>query len=162
MLRLLFILFTISFSYPNSIPGPRDCFWSRGPVSKDPYINIAYPDAGVFYWHATFTIPDGAQLYLEGEFPYARYMSIISYDERGAPIESLPDYIISPNEHSINPFIEGANRHDYKRSYTVEILNLSPEVRKTEGSKINFGTKKNSLKTFIRFLKKSKLLSYRF
>ena len=145
MLRLLFILFTISFSYPNSIPGPRDCFWSRGPVSKDPYINIAYPDAGVFYWHATFTIPDGAQLYLEGEFPYARYMSIISYDERGAPIESLPDYIISPNEHSINPFIEGANRHDYKRSYTVEILNLSPEVRKTEGSKINFGTKKNSL-----------------
>ena len=25
------------------IPGPRDCFWSRGPVSKDPYINIAYP-----------------------------------------------------------------------------------------------------------------------
>ena len=145
MLRLLFILFAISFSYSNSIPGPRDCFWSRGPVSKDPYINIAYPDAGVFYWHATFTIPDGAQLYLEGEFPYARYMSIISYDQRGAPIESLPDYIILPNEHSINPFIEGASRQNYKRSYTVEILNLSPEVRKTEGSKIKLETKKNSL-----------------
>ena len=31
------------------IPGSRTCFWTRGPVSKDPYINIAYPDAGVFY-----------------------------------------------------------------------------------------------------------------
>ena len=34
------------------IPGDRTCFWSRGPVSSDPYINIAYPDAGVFYWSA--------------------------------------------------------------------------------------------------------------
>ncbi len=38
------------------IPGSRTCFWRRGPVSKDPYINIAYPDAGVFYWNAAFTV----------------------------------------------------------------------------------------------------------
>ena len=30
------------------IPGPRDCFWARGPHSADPYINGAYPDANVF------------------------------------------------------------------------------------------------------------------
>ena len=48
------------------IPGSRTCFWTRGPVGKDPYINIAYPDAGVFYWNAAFTVPEGARLYLEG------------------------------------------------------------------------------------------------
>jgi len=47
------------------IPGPRTCFWSRGPVSKDPYINIAYPDANAFYWNALFTVPDGAHLHFE-------------------------------------------------------------------------------------------------
>ena len=82
------------------IPGKRTCFWRRGPVSKDPYINIAYPDAGVFYWNAAFTVPEGAKMYLEGEFPHARYMSLISYDGRGAPIESLADYLIIPNDNS--------------------------------------------------------------
>ena len=80
------------------IPGPRTCFWSTGPASKDPYVNVAYPDAGVFYWHAMFSVPEGAQLHLEGEFPHSRYMSLISYDERGAPVESLSDYLIIPND----------------------------------------------------------------
>lgn len=78
------------------IPGPRTCFWARGPHSADPYINIAYPDANVFYWAATFTIPEGADLSLNGEYPHSRYMSLISYDERGRPVESLADYLIEP------------------------------------------------------------------
>ena len=36
----------------DPIPGPRSCFWARGPASADPYINIAYPDAATFYWAA--------------------------------------------------------------------------------------------------------------
>ena len=112
------------------IPGPRTCFWRRGPVSKDPYINIAYPDAGVFYWNAAFTVPEGAKMYLEGEFPHARYMSLISYDGRGSPMESLADYLIIPNNNSTNPFIDGSNRKNKNRSYRVEIVNLPPEVRR--------------------------------
>ena len=122
------------------IPGPRDCFWSRGPVSKDPYINIAYPDASVFYWSATFTVPEGARLYLEGTFPHSRYMSLISYDGRGAPIESLADYLIVPDENSMNPFVEGASRNHKQRSYTVEILNLPSEIRRKEGVKLDLQT----------------------
>ena len=120
------------------IPGPRNCFWTRGPVSKDPYINIAYPDAGAFYWNAAFTVPEGARLYLEGKFPHSRYMSLISYNGRGAPIESLPDYLILPNEHSINPFVDGADRRNENRSYTVEIVNLPPEIRREEGTKLEY------------------------
>jgi len=67
----------------KAIPGERTCFWTRGPVSADPYMNIAYPDANVFYWAAAISVPEGAKLELEGEFPYCRYMSLISYDERG-------------------------------------------------------------------------------
>ena len=119
------------------IPGPRTCFWRRGPVSKDPYINIAYPDAGVFYWNAAFTVPEGAKLYLEGEFPHARYMSLISYDGRGAPIESLADYLIIPNHNSTNPFIDGSKRKNRNRSYKVEIVNLPPEIRRKEGTRID-------------------------
>ena len=26
------------------VPGPRNCFFSHGPVSGDPYANSAYPD----------------------------------------------------------------------------------------------------------------------
>ena len=122
------------------IPGPRTCFWSRGPASKDPYINIAYPDAGVYYWNATFTVPEGARLYLKGVFPHSRYMSLISYDGRGAPIESLADYLIVPDENSRNPFVEGANRTLIKRSYKVEIVNLSPQIRRNEGTRLELQT----------------------
>ena len=122
------------------IPGQRTCFWARGPVSKDPYINIAYPDAGVFYWNATFTVPEGARLYLKGTFPHSRYMSLISYDGRGAPIESLADYLIVPDENSINPFVDGASRTNEKRSYTVEIVNHSPDIIRKEGIKLELQT----------------------
>ena len=122
------------------IPGPRTCFWIRGPASKDPYINIAYPDAGVYYWNATFTVPEGSRLYLEGVFPHSRYMSLISYNGRGAPIESLADYLIVPDENSINPFVQGANRTLIKRSYKVEIVNISPQIRRNEGTRLELQT----------------------
>ncbi|WP_150125024.1 hypothetical protein [Tsuneonella mangrovi] len=110
----------------TGIPGPRTCFWSRGPVSADPYINIAYPDSNVFYWSATFTVPEGAKLQLEGNFPHSRYMSFISYDGRGRPIESLADYLISPNPGATNPFRSGSDRDAIKRGYTVDISDGDP------------------------------------
>lgn len=81
----------------GAIPGPRDCFWSRGPHSADPYINVAYPDANVFYWAATFSMPEGSELHLEGDYAHARYQSFISYNEKGVPIESLADYLTAPS-----------------------------------------------------------------
>lgn len=79
------------------IPGPRDCFWARGPHSADPYINVAYPDANVFYWAAVFSMPEGSKMEIEGDYAHSRYQSFISYDERGAPVESLADYLTAPS-----------------------------------------------------------------
>ncbi len=110
----------------DPIPGPRSCFWLRGPASADPYINIAYPDAATFYWAAVFTIPEGAKLRLEGNFPHSRYMSLISYDEKGQPIESVADYLIKPNQGSVNPFLPGAVRSATNRSYSLNIVDGRP------------------------------------
>jgi hypothetical protein len=110
----------------DPLPGPRSCFWARGPVSADPYINIAYPDAATFYWATTFTIPAGARLHLEGNFPHSRYMSFISYDAAGVPVESVADYLIRPNGGAANPFLAGADRNSLNRGYRLEIVDANP------------------------------------
>ena len=76
----IFLLLTFSFNISAidaGVPGPRDCFWSLGPHSGDPYINLAYPDSNVYYWASLFTMPEGSELFIDGEYPYSRYMSII-------------------------------------------------------------------------------------
>ncbi len=120
----------------DPIPGPRSCFWLRGPASADPYINIAYPDAATFYWAAVFTIPEGAKLRLEGKFPHARYMSFISYDEKGQPIESVADYLIKPDEGAVNPYLPGADRSASARSYKLEIVDGRPPEGQPTGMNI--------------------------
>lgn len=110
----------------DPIPGPRSCFWARGPASADPYLNIAYPDAATFYWAAIFTIPAGAKLALEGNFPRARYMSFISYDAAGVPIESVADYLIKPDPGAVNPFHAGAERTNASRGYRLDVVDANP------------------------------------
>jgi hypothetical protein len=145
------------------IPGPRTCFWSRGPHSADPYINIAYPDANVFYWAAVFTVPEGATLALEGDYPHSRYMSFISYDERGRPIESLADYLVAPKAapveklgdaelpwweelsaahaqepaeaQSVNPFVPGNRRDSIYRRYEIEVSSEAPATARATGER---------------------------
>ncbi|WP_286298940.1 hypothetical protein [Vibrio apostichopi] len=117
----------------EGIPGERTCFFRLGPVSADPFINVAYPDAAVKYWGATFTVPDDAKLRLEGQFPHSRYMSLISYDDHGRPLQSLPDYMIKPNQSSVNPFREGNQRDSVLRSYQVKILDSQPKTDYTAG-----------------------------
>jgi hypothetical protein len=110
----------------DPIPGPRSCFWRYGPSSGDPYINIAYPDAATFYWGAAFTIPAGAKLHLEGDLPRARYMSFISYDGVGAPIDSVADYLIEPAAGAVNSYRPGADRASARRGYRLEVIDGKP------------------------------------
>lgn len=105
----------------TSIPGARTCFWYNGPFSKDPYINVAYPDAYAIYWTAAFDVPEGAELAIEGQYPHARYISFITYNHLGQAIESVADYRIDPQPGSTNPFRAGANRKATKRDYRLAI-----------------------------------------
>ena len=73
----------------SKIAGARTCFWYRGPFSADPYINLAYPDANVFYWAANFAVPEGANLHLEGDYAHSRYQSLISYKDLSSEILNI-------------------------------------------------------------------------
>ncbi len=132
ILVLLFLYFTsISEIFADTkILGPRDCFWARGPFSADPYINVAYPDSNVYYWAAAFSMPEDSILEIKGDYPYSRYMSFFSYNERGKPIGSLTDFQIQSE--ATNPFIPGNQRSDFSRSYSIEVLNENPFVNVSE------------------------------
>ena len=107
-------------------PTPEtDCMWQDGPDSKsgtgEDKMNYAYPDSNVNYWSSEFTIPEGAKVYLEGDYPYARHSSLVSYTSSGERVNSLRDIEIVPNAGVTNPFIIGNNRMNKDRGYQAEV-----------------------------------------
>lgn len=100
------------------------CFWNYGAVGVEPEFNIAYPDAGATYWAAYYRRPTGSKLELVGTYPHSRYMSFISYDPLGQPVDGIADYQIDPDPGSDNPFRPGARRNTPKnqRRYAVEVI----------------------------------------
>ena len=103
----------------SPFPDPEPVFGPGGLPVK--ILTLMWPIQTPVFFIGTqcFSVPKGAQLHLEGEFPHSRYMSLISYDERGAPVESLADYLIVPNDGAVNPYIEGANRNSDQRGHLV-------------------------------------------
>lgn len=102
-------------------PGQHDCFW-MGPVYSGAF-NIAYPDGGAVYWATAFTMPkDAPDAYLEisGNFPQARYMSLHSYTEGGAPYDHVMDVDITADEGSENPFLSGT--YGDAMAYTLRVV----------------------------------------
>ncbi|MBB5192617.1 hypothetical protein HNQ50_003361 [Silvimonas terrae] len=100
----------------------QTCLW-KGPLSRDnPNGNFAYPDSGAAYWSATVTIPAGAHLFVNGQFPYSRYISYVSYDTNAQPVNVLHDEDIQPATGATNPFIAGNPRYADARNYQVEIV----------------------------------------
>ena len=110
-------------------PGQHDCFW-MGPVYSGAF-NIAYPDGGAVYWATVFSMPEnapGAYLEIDGNFPQARYMSLHSYTEGGAPYDHVMDVDIAPDAGSGNPYLSGA--YGDAMGYTLRVVQgETPEQR---------------------------------
>jgi len=105
----------------NEKPGQHDCFW-MGPVYAGAF-NIAYPDGGAVYWATVFSMPQdapGAYLEIEGRFPQARYMSLHSYTEGGAPYDHVMDVDIAADGGSENPYLSGA--YTDTMAYTLRVV----------------------------------------
>lgn len=98
-----------------------DCFWQGPYVKENSATNFAFPDTGSAYWSAKYTLPEGAVLRLNGEFPYSRYMSINSYKSDTSPADAVSDDKIIPNKNSINPFVNGNLRNDPNRAYALTL-----------------------------------------
>ncbi|MDB4542768.1 hypothetical protein N9241_00850 [bacterium] len=85
-------------------------------------LNYGYLDEGAAYWVSVYTLPEGAHITFEGEFPYSRYMSLSSYNSADAGvIDSIKDREIQAEAGSTNPFAEGNLRNDPSRSYLISL-----------------------------------------
>jgi hypothetical protein len=106
-----------------------DCFWAgpTGTLGDGPQ-NYAFPDSGARYFFATFTMPAGARVVLDGTFAHARYQSLNSYNATTfAPTDALNDVATEPDAGSTNPFLPGAQRaRNAHRSYTAYVVDQVP------------------------------------
>ncbi|MCU4413180.1 hypothetical protein KTH71_03840 [Acinetobacter sp. WU_MDCI_Axc73] len=106
-------------------PALTDCMWHDGVTSKshtgEDAMNFAYPDTNVNYYTSQFSIPDGARVFVDGDFPYSRHMSLVSYESNGTRVNSLLDAEIQPNTGVTNPFVVGNKRLEKERGYSTEI-----------------------------------------
>lgn len=105
------------------------CFWTgpTGTLGDGPQ-NYAFPDSGARYFFATFTMPAGARVVLDGTFAHARYQSLNSYNATTfAPTDALNDVATQPKAGSTNPFQPGAKRaRNAHRSYTAYVVDQVP------------------------------------
>ena len=121
----------------------HSCFFYYGAVGPsvnaagEKSANIAYPDAGAYYWGAYLRVPAGSTLKLHGQFPYSRYMSLVGYNAAGNTVDGLYDEMINPDPGSQNPFRPGVPRNTPNRNYTVEVINkaLPAELTNEKGEK---------------------------
>lgn len=121
------VLLVVGLIPANAMAQAREltnCLWV-GPVAGGQY-NAGYPDEAGVYWYAEYQLPPGAKLVLRGQFPYARYMSLNSYDPAGRPTDAINDVSTVPNPGSSNPFQEAARRRVTDRSFTIEVVNEPP------------------------------------
>lgn len=83
--------------------------------------NALAVDTNATYWGGAYASLPGLRIRIEGQFPFARYMSWNLYDTRLRPIDALTDEQIQPDPGSENPFIAGADRLGEERDYTAFI-----------------------------------------
>lgn len=106
-----------------TIGNQTTCAWVAR-ISGD-QLNVAFPDAAANYWIADVPLPPGGRIEMTGDFPHARYMSVIDYTAASQAIDGLADYQIAPERGSTNPFVVGANRNAARRAYTLHVVSGS-------------------------------------
>lgn len=106
-------------------PELTDCMWqnsfnSKSGTGEDP-LNFAFPDTNVSYWSSEFSVPEGAKVSIDGDYPYARHFSLVSYTADGLRVNSLLDTAIAPNQGATNPFVISQDRFGKNRAYTAQL-----------------------------------------
>lgn len=103
--------------YKSKVP-TENCFFVPS-VSSDWLYNNVYPDSNAVYQCSFFSMPEGSQLTIRGEYPRARSLSWTIYGNKS---DQINDTDIRPDSGSTNPFINGNDRHTKRRSYTVQVM----------------------------------------
>lgn len=112
------------------VPAGTTCAWGSRLSADGGGRNLLFIDAAAAYWSTEIVAPPGATIRLSGEFPRARYMSLVTYDARRRTIDHLTDAAIRPDPGSANPFLPGAKRDGGRRSFSIDILDAPVPVEK--------------------------------
>jgi hypothetical protein len=123
MRRLAALLLLATAALPSgsaSAQDTRSCGWAV--VISGTQLNVAFPDEAATYWSTSQAVPPGGHIEIHGQFPHARYTSLVTYTGQTQAVESLYDAQILPDPGSANPFLPGADRTAAKRHYTVRVL----------------------------------------
>lgn len=97
------------------------CLWGGPYVDYDDETNFALLDTGAVYWTTRVVIPEGSSLSLDGEYAYARYLSLTAYNADAEATDALHDVQITPDPGASNPYVPGNARQVGARSYTVAV-----------------------------------------
>ena len=125
LLGLVFLGVTLSTS-AAAAQGIPACSWPLETTGTGP-TNVAYPDTDATYLPMPFDASRWKKLIITGTYPEARFMSFITYDAKGAAVDSLVDVAINPDRHSKNPFRRGRagdghrREHTFGQKYTITI-----------------------------------------
>ena len=94
--------------------------------------NIGFPDSVATYWGTmNYVLMPGQKIILSGTYPFARYMSLHTYNSISNSFDHIPDYLIVPDAGSDNPFTNPtASTDPAHRHWTVTV---SPYARVTGG-----------------------------
>jgi hypothetical protein len=112
-------------------PVTPSCAWTEAAASTN---NTAAPDSSAVYWVLPFTVQDGLQISLAGQFPDARFASFQVYKPGGGEFSTngvsaaLTDYQIQPDPGSVNPW---QHRHRAGGRFTVTV---QPDVAPGEAN----------------------------
>jgi hypothetical protein len=112
---------------PNISKTPRltPCTWGQGYRNSIPGLIPGFIDSNATYWAYGFDL--NAQnvqktIRFSGQFPYARYMSLVAYDKAGSTIDQLYDFQIQPLPGQQNPYLPGVDRSVSNRAYEAWLV----------------------------------------
>ena len=98
------------------------CSWPFQ-VTGQGLLNVATPDTNSTYWVMPLDTHRWPKLILHGEYPEARYFSIVTYNANGTLADHLADADIMADAGSTNPFADptATEPHGYPVHYTLTI-----------------------------------------
>ncbi|MGB3438366.1 MAG: hypothetical protein WBA97_06390 [Actinophytocola sp.] len=124
VLALFAGMLTAAGAAPANAFDTNTCLW-HGSYAPDGPDNDMYFDSGIGYWSAKFTIPTGARVFLDGQYPHSRALSYNVYATTASSTiaSSINDVDIHPDaDSSVNPFVAGNARNASLRNYTLEVV----------------------------------------
>jgi hypothetical protein len=94
------------------------CSWPFE-VTGQGITNVATPDTNATYWVMPLDTSRWPAMIIQGQYPQARFFNFTTYVATGAPVASIIDADIAPDQGNTNPFASPADNEPHNYTVTV-------------------------------------------